>query len=163
MSSLISISIIFFIPLALVVAFIVFGVKALHSLRDYRNANHKKISLPSIALTALLAITLIILGERLLYDINRWFNPAYGELPVDFSDIRDYLRRAINIGLGSGGIVSAAGFVICGLAWIINYFHKRQTHALIKILFTLSILAILLFGVLWTVVSYTLNVSHIID
>lgn len=37
----------------------------------------RKVSLVSIFLSILLAIVLIIFGERVLYDINRWFNPAY--------------------------------------------------------------------------------------
>lgn len=36
-----------------------------------------RISVLSVLLTIVLTIVLIILGERILYDINRYFNPAY--------------------------------------------------------------------------------------
>ncbi|KKT48041.1 MAG: hypothetical protein UW40_C0055G0004 [Parcubacteria group bacterium GW2011_GWF2_44_17] len=39
MDTILALIVIAFIPLALVVAFIVFAQKALHSLRDYLNAN----------------------------------------------------------------------------------------------------------------------------
>lgn len=160
MPEIISIIGILAIPLALIIAFIVFAKKAARSFQEYLNANPKrKVSLASIALTLLLAIALIIFGERLLYDINRWFNPVYGALPVDFRDIRDTIRRAINIGLGIGGIVSGAGFILCGLTWLRSYLHKRQTHVLVKILFALSILGALIIIVLWMLVSYTLTIT----
>lgn len=37
----------------------------------------KKIAMITLFLTIALTVALVILGERLLYDINRWFNPAH--------------------------------------------------------------------------------------
>lgn len=55
----------------------------------------RHVSVISILLTIVLTIVVIILGERILYDINRALNPLYGEGGKDYQTYRLLLHTAI--------------------------------------------------------------------
>ncbi len=44
----------------------------------------QKFSVPAIILTLILAIVLILLGERLIFDLNSWINPAIEKQGSDY-------------------------------------------------------------------------------
>ena len=46
---------------------------------DKKKKKKKKVSGVAVLMVIILTIVIIVLGERFMFDLNRWFNPAFDQ------------------------------------------------------------------------------------